>query len=188
MKKEKQERLLEQTVTYLLESKTFNMEGLATELGVVRKTLYNHFESREGLIRETIDYFFESNRNKMKEIIEEDLPYIKRGEMLLTHLGELIRSTERFCSHKEIRDSHVEEKYKESFVLIKQKISRFVEEGQEQGWIRSDTPLKAMAHLVFSLVLGSIHNREEEESYSSYLTLLIQGLAGEKARAIGITP
>jgi AcrR family transcriptional regulator len=188
MKKEKRDQLLEKTVEFLLEEKTFNMENLAAEIGVVRKTLYNHFKSREELLEETINYFFLSNINKMEEIIEKDQPFIQRGDLLLNHLGNLISSTERFCSHREIRDSQIEEKYRQNYDMIKHKIALFVKEGQEEGWIRSDTPLKALGHLFFSLVLGSIHNRDEVDSYSSYLLLLMQGLAGEKARANGIVP
>ncbi|MDC7220492.1 MAG: TetR/AcrR family transcriptional regulator [Spirochaetales bacterium] len=184
MKKEKKEHLLEQTVQFLLEEKPFNMENLATELGVVRKTLYNHFRSREGLIEETIEYFFRANRLKVEEIIDQDLPYLMRGDMLLKHLAELIDSTEKFCAHREIRDSDVEDMYRQSFDTIRKKISLFVKEGQLEGWLRSDTPLETMAHMVFSLVLGSIHNRSADQSYSSYLTLLMQGLAGDRARTI----
>lgn len=186
MRKEKEENLLEKTVEFLLQGRSFNMGELSDELGVARKTLYNHFHSRDELLEKTVAYFFEVKRNQVERIIEMDMSFLDRARMLLGHLAEVIGSTEQFCTRRVLKDTEVEEMYKKSYEIIKQKVARFLTEGQEEGWVRNDAPPRTISNMFFSLILGSIHNRDSEDSYASYMTLLIWGLASDKARSSGI--
>jgi len=186
VKKEKEERLLDRTVDYLLEGKPFTMDELSRDLGVARKTLYNHFHSREELLEKTAVHFFERERVRVESILERELPFLDRGRMLMEHLADVIGTTEQFCARRVFRDTELETLYKRSYEIIKQKVARFLAEGQEEGWVRDDASPRLISNMFFSLILGSIHNLDSEDSYASYMGLLIRGLASDKARSSGI--
>ncbi len=182
MKKEKKENLLDGMVNYFLKNRNFSMAALSQDLDVSRKTLYNHFQSKEELIDQMVKYFFQSRISRMESIIDMDLPFQERVQKLLSYLDEVINTTEIFRSRKEIHNSELEELYRKNYGQIKSKMSRFIKTGQDEGWVRTDSSARVISGMFFSLILGCIYNRDEEDAYVCYIPLLIGGLASEKSR------
>src|SRR5690554_3602684 len=46
--------------------KSVTMDDIANELGISKKTIYQHFSSKNELVKETVDFVFQSAINKMK--------------------------------------------------------------------------------------------------------------------------
>src|SRR5690554_7263225 len=49
--------------------KSVTMDDIANELGISKKTIYQHFSSKNELVKETVDFVFQSAINKMKSFI-----------------------------------------------------------------------------------------------------------------------
>lgn len=48
--------------------KSVTMDDIANELGISKKTIYQHFSSKNELVKETVDFVFDSAINRLKDI------------------------------------------------------------------------------------------------------------------------
>ena len=53
-------------------SKRFSMDDLATELGISKKTIYEHFSNKEELISESLLYFLENVKTEVRKAEERE--------------------------------------------------------------------------------------------------------------------
>lgn len=67
----KKETILNQAKEMFLKHgvKTIGMDDIAQSLHISKKTIYQHFTSKEELIKQTIDYFYEIVYGKINEIV-----------------------------------------------------------------------------------------------------------------------
>lgn len=58
------------------------MDEISSELGISKKTIYKHFESKTELLNEVTDYFLSIFRQRVSEIIDEDIDVIAKFHKL----------------------------------------------------------------------------------------------------------
>lgn len=59
----------------------FTVDQLASSLHISKKTIYNHFNSKDQIIGICIKQITNSNYNKVKSLVTSDLPFLKKFEL-----------------------------------------------------------------------------------------------------------
>ncbi len=142
--------------------KAFRMEDLADDLGISKKTIYQHFDNKDDLVHQTVMYDFELHHKSHTEILK-NVPNVidqifeiwkavvdQMGEMNPACMMDLRRYYPK--SWKEF------EKFKQDF-LFKQFLNN-LELGIEQGYFREDINKTATA----IIYLGGIESILEDNS------------------------
>lgn len=70
------------------------VEEIAASIGITKKTLYNHFESKQQLIECIIDEYLKSKELEIRKILHESTNPIA----VLVEIGSLFAATHRDCS------------------------------------------------------------------------------------------
>ena len=70
------------------------VEEIAASIGITKKTLYNHFESKQQLIECVIDEYLKSKELEIRQILHESTNPIA----VLVEIGSLFAATHRDCS------------------------------------------------------------------------------------------
>ena len=120
---------------------SFTMDDLATELGMSKKTLYVHFQSKEMIIRSVLDAFAAEIREEADKLLAD--PVLGFTEKLR---GFVLGLTERLSkiSPAVLRDlrrfapalhRHVEQLRGKNILYV---FGRFVEAGQMAGMVRDE--------------------------------------------------
>jgi AcrR family transcriptional regulator len=139
------------------------IDEIAAEIGISKKTLYNHFDSKESLLREVLhDFATELSEATVNVSTESIVDYVsslrsfvvtmanRLGEISPQFVRDLARTT------PELRDellSWRSEKIDRTFAMVLKK-------GQAIGAIRSDLSAVSMAK-VYNVVLDSVFRSDE---------------------------
>ncbi len=135
------------------------MDELAVELGMSKKTLYVHFESKEALMTAVIDDLGREIRASADALLAnrqlnfaEKLRGFAEGmvERLTTINPRLLRDLQRFAPHLFRRVAEMREKN------VPYVFGRFIEEGQLAGMVRSDVRLDFAIAFFLSAMNGLI--------------------------------
>lgn len=135
------------------------MDELAVELGMSKKTLYVHFESKEALMTAVIDDLGREIRASADALLAnrqlnfaEKLRGFAEGmvERLTTINPRLLRDLQRFAPHLFRRVAEMREKN------VPYVFGRFIEEGQLAGMVRTDVRLDFAIAFFLSAMNGLI--------------------------------
>jgi AcrR family transcriptional regulator len=135
------------------------MDELAVELGMSKKTLYVHFESKEALMAAVIDDLGLEIRASADALLAnrqlnfaEKLRGFAEGmvERLTTISPRLLRDLQRFAPHLFRRISEMREKN------VPYVFGRFIEEGQLAGMVRTDVRLDFAIAFFLSAMNGLV--------------------------------
>ena len=63
------------------------LDELASDLGMSKKTIYKHFESKEELLKEVIRSITRAMSERIERIVSSDLPFDIKAKKLLTDIG-----------------------------------------------------------------------------------------------------
>lgn len=69
--------------------KSITMDDIAKEMGISKKTIYQHFESKNDLVAATVDYVFDSTTCRMQEIVESAITPIHEHFEMKNCVNEL---------------------------------------------------------------------------------------------------
>ncbi|HYA42953.1 MAG TPA: helix-turn-helix domain-containing protein [Syntrophobacteraceae bacterium] len=129
------------------------MDDLARELGMSKKTLYEHFPSKTALVEAAILHKFQAVDSELQRISSECssdflgtlrdlLAYIQQqmGEIQPPFLRDIKRQPELF--------SHVEARRRE---LVQRYFGGIISQGRKAGLVRQDVP----AELITEIILAS---------------------------------
>ena len=135
------------------------MDELALELGMSKKTLYVHFESKEALMAAVIDDLGREIRASADALLSnrqlnfaEKLRGFAEGmvERLTTINPRLLRDLQRFAPHLFQRVAEMREQN------VPYVFGRFIEEGQLAGMVRTDVRLDFAIAFFLSAMNGLI--------------------------------
>lgn len=129
--------------------KSITMDDLCRELGISKKTLYQHVEDKNDLIRKVIDYEIEMQREAMEKMFRSEMNAI--DELMHVnrqiHLSQSIHSPTFYFDLKKyyppIYNEWVEYKRKKLYDMI----IRNMEKGVEEGLYREDMDARIISKL-----------------------------------------
>lgn len=169
-----------------------SMDDLAAEVGMSKKTLYAHFETKAALVEAIL-------REKFDELDEELDDIVERSSTdLLTGLHELLECVQRHV--EEIQPAFVRDVQRESpeiFDIVKKRrgnaigrcFTGVLENGRKAGIIRKDIALKPTIAILLGATDALINPAKlaelglsPQEGYSALMTVFFDGVLTTKGR------
>lgn len=169
--------------------KTVTMDDIASELGISKKTIYQHYPDKNTLVKEVVSNFINQDIEKFKlaesnfpDILERMVAYFDSMKVFIKDLNpRLLYEIEKY--HPEAFT--IFRTYKENFLF--QKLVGDLRAGIESGIFRPDIPVNEMAkmrlaeaQLIFNpefLDQSSLSWIELNEVFQEYF---IRGISTEK--------
>lgn len=168
------------------------MDEIASELGISKKTLYKHFESKEHLIRELVKEKKCETGKRIDEIIADDsLEFVDKLKKLMLLIKE---------KSKDMRGPMINDMikcYPEVFSEIKEfrrenalcKIEKLIQEGMDKGIFRKDVSkevvtlvyVNAIHEIVIPEVLSTLPLTTEQVAID-IIKIIFEGIFSEQGR------
>jgi len=173
--------------------KSISMDDLARELGISKKTIYQHFESKTALVNAA----FKAHLKQMEEIVLEflDKKELNAIEQILglaemhQNLLSQMKPTVLFDIQKYYKDSwNLVEEHKENFV--KKIIENNLTKGIEEGLYRPELNAKVLSIFYRNQITAltdskqfSINKYELPDIHKAFINFYIHGIASDKGRS-----
>jgi len=134
-----------------------NMQEIANECGMSKKTIYKHFTSKEEILIECVKRKIDYNSKKISEIIySEDIKFHEKIEKIIFVTSE---------NFKEIDISFlydIKKSCKEAWKLIEnhklnhipKKFTYLISEGIKNGYVKKDVKAEIVAYIYLSAMLN----------------------------------
>ncbi|MEO5721843.1 MAG: TetR/AcrR family transcriptional regulator [Chthoniobacterales bacterium] len=170
------------------------MDELAAELGMSKKTLYNHFKSKHVLLEAVLAAKFAAIETELDRIGRDhphDFP------AALHHLLAAISREMGEIKPPFVRD--MRQKAPQLFKTVERRRAEIIErtfdelfvEGQRTGMVRKDIPAKVMIEILLGAVQAIANPAKMQElsltpaiAFSSVLKIALEGALTEKGRKI----
>jgi len=168
------------------------MDDLARELGISKKTIYNHFPSKVALVEAVVLDKLSDIETKLERIASE-----RSGDFLTelhTVLGSLTRHLEEIRPPF-VRDVHrdlpqvfklVENRRRD---LARHHFGRLLSEGRKEGTIRKDVPTELVIEMLLAAVHGIMNSEKlaelgltPKEGFSAIMTVILEGAITQTGR------
>lgn len=168
--------------------KSVTMDDVAGELGISKKTLYQHVENKQDLITRIIQKHISEEKEMIEKITVEASDPIEQVVLIARHVIKKLRQvrpTTMFDLKKYYRDCwSMMDKFHLEYVY--QTIRTNIEEGQNQGLYREDCNPHIIAKLYVGMVffltdeeMFPMRDYDRDELYAQYITYHLRGLVSE---------
>lgn len=135
------------------------MDDLAAGLGVSKKTFYRHFDSKQALLLAVLDAKLTDVQQDLDRILDQPQPVQQR-------LAELVKCVQRHT--QELQPAFVRDVQRESPKLFEQvsrrrgeligsAFTRVLTDGQREGVIRRDVPIRLLIEMLLGAVAAVIN-------------------------------
>lgn len=162
-----------------------NINEIAQKAKVSPASIYNYFGSKEGLMKDTIINLLESSWKVREELWESNLPFPELLNRTVTMKNDFFNQINLesfwalFNSNPEIKEL-IDDFNKNKYPHI---VSKFIEKGLKEGYIRKDLSLEA-AMIYLTMYLDMFQNPDIQKNTNNDLIkelfdLMIYGLAGQ---------
>lgn len=168
--------------------KNVNMDDLAREMGISKKTLYLHFENKNDLILQIMQAHIEHEMKSCTDILQSKANPIQRLVNIQKHNYDMLRAMNPIALYELQRFFpaawSVFEDYKQAFVYTQ--IKNNYKEGIQLGYYRSDLNIEIIASFHIKSIdtifrigmeIPDIHLGDIFKEYFSYH---LRGIATEK--------
>lgn len=171
--------------------RSLSMDDIARELGISKKTLYQHFKDKKDLVMQVVMHGVEAQSCKFKEIVTQNkLNAIDVLFFVSKHIAE---------NHKSMNQNihfDLQKYYPESWQILLEhnkkhiygKICQNMEQGIQEGLYLDDFRINVIAKLYVQQVnnVSLIEDMNEDLSFDEILRNIfvyhIRGIASEKGR------
>ena len=168
------------------------MDDLAAELGMSKKTLYQHFPSKRALLQAVIMDKFRDVETSLAEATTSGSPTFEQTlERMLScmhkNLSEIQRPFVRDMRREEPEMFQLVKDFRSG--LIEKHFGRLFEKGRKEGMIRKDIPVDLMIEILLSAVQtilnpGKIedYNLSPHQAYEAILSVILEGVLTAKGK------
>ncbi|RKX75385.1 MAG: hypothetical protein DRP70_10455 [Spirochaetes bacterium] len=163
------------------------MQQLSDQLGLSRKTLYNHFPGgKRDIWRSCVEREMLEFAGRLSLIVEDcETDYVERGGRILDigrEAVDLFYGTEGLISSGEDKD-YLFPEIKSGYV---ENLTRFLEEGVRIGLLRKNLPVRSLSEVYMALISawgqpGSTLGEGEVKSFPEFVeTVMFTGMLTEE--------
>lgn len=171
------------------------MDDLAAELGMSKKTLYQHFPSKTGLLNAVLDERLAGIGQETARLAEDTtLDFAGRLNAILRYLSRRMAEIQPPFLFDLKRSAPESYRKIEAFrgQTIPRLFGRLLKEGTRLGWVRRDLDPAVVVELVLSAIQRIVTpdmlirlNVSAQEAFSTILTVILEGiLAGQGRKAL----
>lgn len=172
--------------------KSVTMDDIAKEMGISKKTIYQHFGSKNDLVAATVDYVFDSATCRMKEVVKTAESPIHEHFEMKNCVGDLFghniqpSAIYQFNKYYPELAKKVEKKRHENFESV---IIKNLKDGVRLGYYRDDIDVQFIGRIFFLSSASFLSNDifEEllkttsiEEMNTKFLEYHLRGIVTEK--------
>lgn len=146
--------------------KSITMDDIAKDMGISKKTIYQHFKSKNDLVKATVEYVYDSAMGRMNEVAGScETPIHEHFEIrdcVSELLGHNIQPSAIFQFNKYYPDlaKWIEEKRHKDFDST---ILRNIREGIKLGYYRNDIDVDFIGRVFFVIPSSFLHNEIFED-------------------------
>jgi TetR/AcrR family transcriptional regulator, cholesterol catabolism regulator len=169
--------------------RSVTMDDVAGELGISKKTLYQHFADKEELVTKVTDYMINIRHNCLNEIHNKGLNAIDELFEVAEHVSQMLKD------HNPATEYDLKKYYPEEYQKIRiikremmhESVLNNLRKGMEEGIYRKEMKPEVIAKLHVARVEGMMesdlfstedyHNREQ---FREIMIYHIRGIANEK--------
>jgi AcrR family transcriptional regulator len=173
--------------------KSITMDDISAELGMSKKTLYQHVLDKAELVEKVVQNNFMDIRTKVKALFNEDmdtiLQFIRFNKLIVESL-KIYSSAEEYDLHKYYCNLYMQIRT-QYFDLFKEYTDRNITEGKKNGIYRSDINTDVITKLHVSRIEQAPHSEifslEEYTSpgFTREMCLAnLKGIVSEKGQAL----
>lgn len=133
--------------------KSVTMDDIAYELGISKKTIYQHFSSKNELVKETVDFVFDSAINRLKDIQGTSETPIHEHFAMKSCIADLFgfniqaSTIYQFNKYYPRLAERIQKKRHANYDLT---ILKNLKEGVEKGYYRTDIDIDFVGKMFFS--------------------------------------
>ncbi len=147
-------KIIEQASSLFLEYgfKSVTMDDLSERLGVSKKTIYEHFDTKTQLVKETTDYIFENISCVIDDLCQQDLDPIAETlaikDQVMKHLKNE-KSSPQFQLQKyypNISQSLKQKQWDKMYECYRENLKR----GVDQGFYRNDIDIECVFRFYYN--------------------------------------
>ncbi len=169
--------------------KSVTMDDVARELGISKKTLYQHIDNKDDLITRIIAQHIDDEKETIESITAQASDPIDQVVLIARHVIKKLRQvrpTTMFDLKKYYRDcwSMMDKFHLEYIYSV---IRTNIEQGQSMGLYRDDCNPDIIAKLYVGKTLlltdeemFPMQNYDRDELYAQYITYHLRGLVSEE--------
>lgn len=188
----KNERITEAALQLFAEQgyKNVRMDDLAQYLGISKKTLYNHFDSKESLLTASLQKRIDASLSILENICDDtSMQFIPRLKEVLRSAGSALSFTEVFTSDSGLPNDMVEAVFPRLHDHILSVVRKLVDEGRKEGYIRADIPVETLPYILLGIIETFLKMESRygvkaslKDMLSFLQTIVFTGLLTEKGR------
>jgi AcrR family transcriptional regulator len=188
----KKERITEAALQIFSEKgyKNVRMDDLAEYLGISKKTLYNHFESKESLLTAALQKRVDASLSMLEEIVEDtSQAFIPRLKEVLSSAGSALSFTDAFSSDSGLPADLVDAVFPRLHDHILLLVRKLVDEGVREGYIRTDIPVETLPYIHLGIIETFLKMESRygvkaslKDMLTFIQTIVFSGLLTEKGR------
>jgi AcrR family transcriptional regulator len=167
------------------------MDELATELGMSKKTLYQHFPAKRQLLREIVAATAREIRSRMEAILQKDAGFVEKLRQAMTVVGmQMSRISEAFV--KDIRRNEpalweeIDDWRRQSILTH---FGRLIHEGAQRGALRPDLDPHLLVLMYATLVQRIVNpdtlsqlSMTPSQAFDSVIRVFFEGILTTEAR------
>lgn len=132
----------------------WNMDELAVETGVTKRTLYKMIESKEKLIEQVLLDTIDANHTRLMEIVHDDSGYLSKLKKITVFFPRLIFDEHsNFYRVVYLEYPAIENEMIRRRKLFAERFEKFIRLGIESGYFLSDIQPKQVIELIQAVVL-----------------------------------
>jgi AcrR family transcriptional regulator len=133
--------------------RSVSMDELAADLGMSKKTLYQHFRSKDELVRAVLETKFDHVERDLEQVLATpDVPMPEQLKRLLTTLqGHVHEIQPAFVRDVQRSDpslfAHIDERRQ---AIIRKYFGALLEKGRREGAVRRDVPVAILMEILLA--------------------------------------
>lgn len=145
-------RILEQAGVELLRNPGASMEDIATAAGIVRRTLYGHFPTREALIDGILDQAFDQIEFALTQVDLDRPPAVASAAMTI----RLWAVGDEFCLLFRLMGNDIRPRVIERLAPVREVAETLIEAGKQQGVFSDHLPTAILARVLPEMVIAML--------------------------------
>lgn len=166
------EMILKKALTMFVEDgfKTVTMDDIAGALGISKKTIYQHFSSKNVIVSETVEYVYNKAADEVKRVVSKDYNAIEEHFEVRNSLAQIFNlnvKSSNIHQFKKYYPKMAEAVNKKRYAVYQSTILGNLNRGIEQGMYRKEIDVNLIGQFFF-ITSSNLFNSEMFDLKKSY--------------------
>ncbi len=168
--------------------KAVSMDDVARSVGISKRTLYEHYESKDSLLVACIEDILKQRNSKMYNMMDGSMSFI---EVITRSIFEAMSFAQNinpqfFADLDKFNYSAVKSSVEQSFENLRKRTESLIEQGKRDGLLRKDVNAKLIAHIMVGSDKKSFNECVNESEwgrtyvFKQLCSIFLRGMATEK--------